>query len=340
MKMSNWPNLIRFTAILLVIVLHVSAEVSVEFQNISKDDWIISIFYNSISRCCVPLFVMLSGGLILSNEISLINYIKKRFIRIFFPWLFWSIIFIFLTIYSAFRRNELLNINKVFNIVFNGIVNGSSYHLWYIYMLIGLLLFLPIISGWIKSAKDIDLVYFLTIWFFVVCLKWSGVSLIPYHLFYFSDYLGYLVLGFVITKNKIPSFFTPRIIFIITVISFLITLILTIIYSFYLGLFVEKYFDYLAPNVVIYSVGVFYLLKNYNIKNTNWFYKIVESISDLSFGIYFIHVLFIYFIFKLIIPSDFHVLFSIPLISLLILTVSFFSIKLMRLLPFSKFYVG
>jgi len=338
--MKNWPNLIRFTAIFFVILLHVSAAVSVEYGKVSNEDWLISVFYNSISRCSVPLFVMLTGGLILSKELVLKDFLKKRFTRIFWPWLFWSIIFISFTIYGISRKNELLNFDKLFEIFFSGLVNGSSYHLWYIYMILGLMLFMPILAGWIKNAKDIDLMYFLLLWFLVVCLKWCNVSLMHYHLFYFSDYIGYLVLGFVITNNRIPSFLNNKIVFIIGIISLSITFLLTIKFSFINGFFVQEYFDYLAPNVVIYSASIFYLLKNLQSKIPAWVNKTINEISDLSFGIYFIHVLFIYFVFKVFLPTDFSAVISIPLLSLIILVLSLVSIKLMRLLPFGKYYVG
>jgi surface polysaccharide O-acyltransferase-like enzyme len=338
--MKDWPNLTRFFAILLVIVLHVSAEISVAFGDVTTEVWLISIFYNSFSRCSVPLFIMLTGALILSKDLPLKEYLNKRFTRIFWPWLFWSLVFICLTIYSVFRKNESPNLYTIIDIVEKGLTNGASYHLWYIYMLLGLILFMPILRGWIKQAKDIDLVYFLVIWFLVISLKWAGVSLLSYHLFYFSEYIGYLVLGYTIANNRIPSFLKTKTALFITVISLIFTFLSTVTFSIMTEVFVEKYFEYLAPNVVIYSAGVFYLIKNCGMDISNRFKILINPISDLSFGIYFIHVLLIYFVFKFVHPRDFYVLISIPFLSMLILIFSLFIVKLLRLLPYGKKIIG
>lgn len=338
--MNEWPNLIRFVATLLVIVLHVSAVVSVDYGNVPNEIWLISIFYNSISRCSVPLFIMLTGALILSKDLPLKVYLKKRFTRIFWPWLFWSVLFICLTIYSFYRKNEIPNLYTIIKIIEKGVLNGASYHLWYIYMLLGLILFMPILRGWIKQAKDMDIIYFLVIWFIVTSLKWTGVNLISYHLFYFSEYIGYLVIGYSISNNRVPTFIKPIQILIITIISLIFTILITVKSTYIQKNFVENYFEYLAPNVVLYSAGVFYLIKNFEKETPKKLKNFIGWISDLSFGIYLIHVLLIYFVFKFVSLADFNLLFSIPVVSIIVLIFSSVCIRLLRLLPFGKIFIG
>lgn len=43
-------------------------------------------------------------------------------------------------------------------------INFTTVHLWYIYMLIGLYLLVPIISPWIEKAGKKEMTFFLTLW--------------------------------------------------------------------------------------------------------------------------------------------------------------------------------
>ncbi|HBA3819164.1 TPA: acyltransferase family protein, partial [Escherichia coli] len=78
----NSLNLIKLVACIMVIIVHVSA---INISNISSPLWDVSNLLNSLSRICVPLFFMVSGALLIRNDISLGIFIKKRYSRIFPP---------------------------------------------------------------------------------------------------------------------------------------------------------------------------------------------------------------------------------------------------------------
>ena len=117
--------------------------------------------YNSIFYSCVPLFVMISGYLLLPVKTDIPTFLKTRFTRILFPFFIWSIIysFYYLIIKQINVKQCFINIPKIF--INYGVEIG---HLWYIYMLIGVYLFAPIISPWIKEATMAQFIYFLSIW--------------------------------------------------------------------------------------------------------------------------------------------------------------------------------
>lgn len=91
-------DLIRTVAIFLVILLHISIEPIVAPPQLITTAWWAFDFFNSIARPCVPLFVMLTGYLLLQptkvNE-PLKVFFKKRFARIGLPFIFWGLSFLF-----------------------------------------------------------------------------------------------------------------------------------------------------------------------------------------------------------------------------------------------------
>jgi len=117
--------------------------------------------YNSLARVCVPLFVIISGYLLLPIKTDYKIFFKKRITKVIFPFFYFCI---FYDIYH-FAKGEfdwkqfLLHIPQIF-------LNYGTYlgHLWYIYMILGLYLFMPIISPWIEKAEKVHFYYYFIIW--------------------------------------------------------------------------------------------------------------------------------------------------------------------------------
>ena len=159
-KDTSWLDIIRFIATIAVIVIHVTAPYIYQYGSISMAQWNFYNVVDSLSRFAVPFFVMLSGALLMNKEIQLADFLKKRFVRILIPFLFWSIVY---SVYNYYK----LNIENKMNIsayVLDCFTNGASYHLWYIYMLIGLYLLIPILAKWIQTSSDSSINYFILIW--------------------------------------------------------------------------------------------------------------------------------------------------------------------------------
>jgi len=117
----------RVVACLMVIVVHVAAT---NFYTFS-DKWWATNFWDSLTRGCVPLFLMISGALLLNKDESLGVFIRKRFSKIIPPLLFWSLAYLAL---NNYRHVEPLTIMQIF-------LGPAMYHLWYLYAILGLYLF-------------------------------------------------------------------------------------------------------------------------------------------------------------------------------------------------------
>jgi surface polysaccharide O-acyltransferase-like enzyme len=97
---------------------------------------------------------MLTGALLFDEEYSLDTILKKRFFRVIIPFIFWSISYILFSITLKILHNGELDFFNVFTFVIDQLKNGSSYHLWFVYMLLGIYLFIPIIGKWIRYSTN------------------------------------------------------------------------------------------------------------------------------------------------------------------------------------------
>jgi surface polysaccharide O-acyltransferase-like enzyme len=147
-----WINYLRVMATIAVIFTHVTAsflyETNYEFIN-----WWIGLFSAGSMRFCVPIFVMISGALLLSKRYPLKIHIQKRFQRVFLPFLLWTSVYVILDLLFPLLKNEPFVLIDSLKYIVSGFIFGAREHLWYIYMVLGLYLFIPFIQKW---ALDYD----------------------------------------------------------------------------------------------------------------------------------------------------------------------------------------
>src|SRR3972149_12259082 len=89
--------LLRVLAVFLIVLIHVSAPYVTSYGKISFDHWLSGNFFDSFSRLGIPIFLMISGFLLLTNyqEDKIKIFIKKRFLKVFVPFLIWSVFYLF-----------------------------------------------------------------------------------------------------------------------------------------------------------------------------------------------------------------------------------------------------
>jgi len=117
--------------------------------------------YDSIARSAVPLFVMLTGALLLQpNKVDepLGVFFKKRWNRIGINVIFWGAIFF---AWDFLVRGQSLSVVSILQ----GVFAGPYVHFWYVYILIGLYLITPLLRVVVAHADWRIIRYFLIIWF-------------------------------------------------------------------------------------------------------------------------------------------------------------------------------
>jgi surface polysaccharide O-acyltransferase-like enzyme len=291
-------DLIRTAAITLVLLYHVINEPATQTMNGTQYFvyWWSNAVCLSIAVMGVPLFVMLSGSLLLRPEKkheSIRVFLKKRLSRIAVAFVFWSVIYF---AWNVYINHVALTPYSILEELLNG---GAYKQFWFIYLIMGLYLITPILRVLVAHADRRILRYMAVLWF-------VGVALVPLlhlitglqmdvDLFVFGGFLGYFILGNYFMGTRISTK-TAKIA--------LAAGFLTTLAGFYIMCFVfnglsEYYFFtvYTAVGVVFSSAGLYLYLSRYP---PDWpksrYPKIaglVKAISAYTLPIYFMHVIII-----------------------------------------------
>ena len=341
----EWVNSLRVFATFGVIFLHVASPMLYEYGNISNLDWWVGNIYESSVRFCVPIFLMISGALILSKTYeSTGEYFKKRFLRILLPFLFWSIIYIVSSLFLKFINGEHLSFIEVLKFTFLKFRDGASFHLWYVYLIIGLYLIFPIIGKWLSKSNKHEIKYFLGLWLLTIFAHLPFIKkFIPnIEISYFSGYIGFPILGYYLSKTNF-NFNRKKAVYILLILTgILITIFGTFFITKHKGVFYDGFYtySYLSLNVIIFSIGIFLLFKNF-VKLGTKATSVILFFGKYSYGIYLVHNLVLWalrgvgFSFAFINP-----IIGIPITSVLCFIISTFIILVINKLPFGKYISG
>ncbi len=277
---------LRTTAAMLVVLVHISLYYVHEARSsklFDADFWLSNSVY-AISRICIPLFVLLSGRFLVGrNEGNLGVFYRKRFHRIFIPLVFWTVFYVILRIIVSYiSKGEV----DLIPIVKSLILGKPYYHLWYLYLLLGLYAIIPMINFLLSNISS--KIQWVLAWGFMgfgflLELYDLRVKNAPFFLLWFSKYIGYLIFGYLLRDSKhIPN--------VLLVLIFIVTSILSAIASGYTVIqFNSSYFYYyLSPFLIAGGLLFYKLFSQLKIKK-----NFLSEIAYLTLGIYLIHPLFV-----------------------------------------------
>ena len=279
--------------------------------------------YGAFLRPCVPLFVMITGALLLPVRGEISAFYKKRISRVFWPFLIWSVIYnlfpwftgllglnpeIILDFFpysgeEAARQSLNVSLGYIAKMPLN--FSLLDVHMWYIYLLIGLYLYLPIFSAWVEKVSEKAKLWFLVAWGitgllpyyyqFVSPYIWGGCAWNSFNmLYYFAGFNGYLLLGHYLRNHDwswsktlsvcIPMFLAG---YMVTFFGFRHMTALPQCTDEMLELF----FTYCSLNVVMMTIPVFMLCKRANFRSER-IKKALANLTLCGFGVYMIHYFF------------------------------------------------
>jgi surface polysaccharide O-acyltransferase-like enzyme len=337
----EWINNLRVIALFAVVVLHTAS--LMEFHKVPMGDWLIADFYNALSRFAVPVFVMITGALLLHREYEIKDFLKRRLTRVVWPFLFWSVVFIFYSWYNGeitFTNNTGANLQ----IVLRMLRNGAYYHLWYVYMLIGLYLIIPVISVFVRKSGEKEIQYFLVVWFLVMIFSQPYLS--PYvpqiDVHYFVGYLGYLVLGHYLAFVELPGGNLKPGLILYAIFCVVGITIGTYLFSVGTNAISTIMYEPLGPFVVLFSSGIFLLARASRFKLPASLTKLRDLVGGFSLGIYLCHAMFLSLMhdnwnidYQLCTP-----VLSIPLMALMCVIMTFATVFIINKIPVIGKYIS
>lgn len=152
MKEKRYLDLLSIIAAFSVIILHVNG-VFWEFSS-TQSYWKSALIIESVFYFAVPVFFMISGATLMDfyERYGLGVYFKKRAVKTFVPFLFWSIMG--LIVHVVFFKDIPVEA-LVFRNIFNGLMAFSSFVpvFWFFRPLFISYLAIPVFAGVEKSKK-------------------------------------------------------------------------------------------------------------------------------------------------------------------------------------------
>jgi len=338
----DWINNLRVIAMFLVVVLHTTSPMLMAYGKEPNNYWLIADFFNALSRFGVPVFVMITGALLLNRDYELGDFLRKRLSRIFPPFIFWSAVYI---LYSWYNEDIVFTDSTSANItlVLHQFKYGAYYHLWYVYMLIGLYFIIPILGKFVRNASEKEVLYFLLLWFVVMTISQPYLSRYnpQIDLHYITGYIGYLVLGHYLAFKQFPTWMNVRWFGILFIISLLIIIAGTYFVSMATNKLSTLFYEPISPTIVLLSGSAFMIGKLSTIKLSPQIKKARDLAGSYTFGIYLSHALILTIFddpdygininYRLCTPFV-----SIPLTALLVFCSSLLLVWVISKIPFGK----
>ena len=261
----------------------------------------------SVCRVCVPLFVMASSYLLFPLKRPTGEFFRRRLGRIVVPFLVWSCAYI-----GWFGDSWG---KACFNFP------DAGGHLWFVPMLLGLYLLMPLLSPWAERVRERELRGWLILWLVTTTFPylrrvWTALygdpsfGAVPYlygecpwNMFgmfhYVSGFIGYLLLGFWFRRFA-PEFSWRR--------TFAVAVPLGLVgaaivgggfyfripefpcakpYAFAVDL--EMSIEYCSLGVALTVIAAFLLIRK--IKADGAFYRrVVRPLAEASYGTYLLHM--------------------------------------------------
>lgn len=207
---SNY-DLLRIVSAVAVIAIHISGFyvnnlVIPSVSGTNPDGGMITeiYLYNTLSRFAVPCFVMLSGAFLLADErnADYKYFYKKALKHVGIPAAGFSLFYFAVSMAFSVAVMSKGDFKSLLPPVMDFIKGEPFYHMWYLYMLIGVYLLVPVV---IRLKRDIGEQNFSRVVkaFFVLAVisSWTSSHAFRWDIGYSFCYLGYFMAGYEIRKT-------------------------------------------------------------------------------------------------------------------------------------------
>ncbi len=285
-------DLLRFLAAIAVVIIHVLGPFRFMYGEVPDSDWLAAMGYNSISRWAVPIFMMISGALLLSDlrPFDCERYVTRRLGKVLIPFIAWTVIY---SIVGGFIgetggfADYGWNAGLTEKLITESNNEPVWYHLWFFYDFIPLYFIIPFLAIVLRrlSAEHIKLL--LAAWWVLTLMHWLKVETpLRQNIVLYS---GYLVFGwYLFNRDNRPQLKC-------WVVAGVGCLMLNALGSAYLSILEGKYssffMGYKSLNTVIIAGMLFVIAQSYAERIQGRLRSLISLISKYSLGIYLVHPL-------------------------------------------------
>lgn len=302
-----WLDFVRSLAILMVVVVHATENIYhfniqgiSELGNLQK---VLAFCGFTFGRLGVPLFLFLTGYLLLARDYdsvdNVIKFWKRKLVPLLTTYACWTLIYELFQI--IIYRSKFNFITCLKRLLF--LENPSMSHMWYMPMIIGMYLTLPLLSIVLRKMPFKILIIPVLVCFFYSFIT-SDINVLFKHtrigsltptltLSYTGGVYGlYIVSGYLFRTNQKKTLtLSKRFRYFVTLTS-IVSFVLLVLMQIYMYTFNNGYnVWYNSSLLYICALSLFTTL--YLIKDSLPFPKLWCKISIFSMGIYYIHNIFL-----------------------------------------------
>lgn len=325
-------NLLRIISILSVVLIHTTTKALGFYQN-DLFNHPLTLFLNQSTRFAVPLFFLISAFVLELNypkNFNYFSYLKKRFQRLFLPYLFWSAVYYFF-VYTDHSQSFISAL----------LLGDSSYQLYFIPALFIFYLFFPFFHHIFRYLNH-KLILLLLIFIEIILLSYDYYyrSLpLPYPLSVFLlNFMPFILGIFACHYQKKIMTLVKKYFKLFLALNIFLSLLITV-EGGNLYLKTHNYLSFYSqwrPSVFIYSLSLgaflFYFFNKIKL-NVN----LINKIASYSFFVFFVHIIFLELAWKYLS----HSFLSFPLILFIIVSIlSYFSAFLFSKIKFLSKLTG
>lgn len=295
-KRVSYCDLLRFFAILSVIMIHVLADFRDEALLNSKPFYVFLTLLDSFTRMGVPIFFMISGIFLLKNQNKedYKTFFVKRVLKLFIPFFIISIIY--------YMNDSIVNGSSISIIGFINAfsTNSIKYHLWFMYDIIGIYLLMPFLRKLVNALTKKELLNLIVVIFIMGnCI--SFVNNLTFNLFNVSllssfmfpnliKYINYLFLGYYLYYYHQPSSLDKKI-YIVGIGSILLMPFMDYIITDTLRNDLFLVSGSVLPFLSSLSLFIFVKDNYQKLRIPSWLEDFFGRNADIVFYIYMLHVL-------------------------------------------------
>ncbi len=332
-----WISTLRVLAALAVVFLHTAYFFVVSRGGVEPSFWWFGNTIDSAVRWCVPVFVMISGALLLdpNRDEDGRTFAAKRAKRILIPLVFWTIIYLGWRIFL-----DGMALRDVPSVVLEGI---PFYHMWYLYMIPGLYLATPFLRTYIRGSSDRER-WVLVIFLLLLAAVNAAVSYFhrPDTQSIFSLWIPYV--AYYLAGDQLRTLNVRGVSFRLLALELVAWIGVTALGT---GLLVGSYgagskglyfYDYMSPTVIASALIVFVLgrqLAGVQGCMPAFFGRLIRALDPATLGIYVVHALFLGIFERLgyLDPARFNPVIGIPAIALAVFACAYVTTRIFMLIP-------
>ena len=288
-------DLLRILAAFSVVMLHAAAQKWYSLP-IDSSDWFVVNAYDAAFRFGVPIFVMISGSLFLRDrrELKLRRLYTHHVLRMMILYVIWSLAYLAFDLRAVPRQD-------IGSALIWAKLSVNRYHLWFLPMITGVYLILPILKRWVQNAAKREVEYFLAL-FFIFQIGRETVSALTRHmaldffqnmisLYLVTGYLGYFVLGYYLTEYELSDS-AEKLLYAGGIVSVPVNIVLSSSLSRRAGQPLGAIFDSYGFFTCLITLALFvcFTKRVSRIPFSKGFGRAVRAISLSTLGIYLAHI--------------------------------------------------